>query len=507
MPLLLTMTPRAPLPFLRSPNPCPFTSLRKSYENVRSSSMSAMGQQLHNMTGQIPLDLLINQKEVQVLDKIGTGSFGEVWKALYNGNIVAVKLFVSQESDISSEIKVMAKASGKKNVLELLGVVQSKRDDYSAHQIAIVTPCMSNGSLDDLLVNNNRKDKKNFSTLEIIDFAAQAARGVMSLHVNGIIHRDLACRNFLVNDEMTVFVSDFGFARLREKGMSKGFTATNLGPVRWEAPESLKNKEFSEKTDVFSFGVCLYEMFVGREPFLGRTNAAVAHAVLSGERMRIPIHVDPAVAEIITKCWAPNPSARPSIVLIYEALRHRHVTLQTEEAKVAADIELIGKLKKGARLIKVPFSRSMNFFLIGNKRFFAVSDDLRRICWKQAGNALEKSINLSDIVDIRSGSEVNYSTRSLPKVDMKAGEKNRIAFSLIMEDRSVDIVCPSHDIMDEWVRGLNFLKSRFSEKSGATISLRNCDIDIGQGKDANIGSSELLCLDLLFLVLSSLHLN
>lgn len=117
--------------------------------------------------------------------------------------------------------------------------------------------------------------------------------GVMHLHQTHIIHRDLACRNFLVDEQMDVFVADFGFARLKRIAESKGFTMTGLGPVRWEAPESLQQKgggivfvfvewvgwvvgvlselwlicvfiiEFSEKTDAFSFGVCMYEIVLG----------------------------------------------------------------------------------------------------------------------------------------------------------------------------------------------------------------------------------------------------
>jgi serine/threonine protein kinase len=64
----------------------------------------------------------------------------------------------------------------------------------------------------------------------------------LHLHQTNIIHRDLACRNLLVDDKMDVFVADFGFARLKRMQESKGFTLTGLGPVRWEAPESLQHK-------------------------------------------------------------------------------------------------------------------------------------------------------------------------------------------------------------------------------------------------------------------------
>ena len=167
-----------------------------------------------------------------------------MWRGLYKEEVVAVKVFLSEESDVSSEIKMMAKVSGQKNIIKLVGVV-IQDDPFNDPQVAIVTQYMSNGSMFDMLVKQDSGNFRGFSLelLELVNMATMAAHGVMNLHLRGMIHRDLACRNLLVDGQMTVHVCDFGFARVRSKGMSKGFTATNLGPVRWEAPESLKNKE------------------------------------------------------------------------------------------------------------------------------------------------------------------------------------------------------------------------------------------------------------------------
>jgi len=146
----------------------------------------------------------------------------------------------------------MARASSASNILSMVGVV-IQDDPHEASQVAIVTKYMSNGSMHDMLVNEEAANYhgKSIPILDLISMSTQAALGVLNLHTRGIIHRDLACRNLLVDADLNVYVCDFGFARLRATGKSKGFTATNLGPVRWEAPESLKYKEFSEKTDVF----------------------------------------------------------------------------------------------------------------------------------------------------------------------------------------------------------------------------------------------------------------
>ena len=281
----------------------------------------------------------------------------------------APQVFISEEGDVASEIKVMARASSATNILSMLGVV-IQDDPNEPSQVAIVTKYMSNGSMHDMLVNAEAANYhgKSIPILDLIQMSAQAALGVLNLHTRGIIHRDLACRNLLVDADMNVYVCDFGFARLRASGKSKGFTATNLGPVRWEAPESLKNKEFSEKTDVFSFGVSLYEMFSGLEPYSGSTNAAVAYKVISGERMRIPVNVDPSVAEIITSCWSPNPSARPEMREVYKTLLKRSHGLQNATRALSSGQSIISFLKRGGVLAKIPFNTGGNVFKRGKNR-------------------------------------------------------------------------------------------------------------------------------------------
>jgi hypothetical protein len=206
------------------------------------SGHSAARHRASTLENDVPAHLRLAKDDIQLLGLIGRGSFGEVWRALHSGSVVAVKVFLSEEEDVSSEVKMMAKASGHKNIIPLIGVV-IQDDPYNDPQVAIVTKYMSNGSLHDMLVNEQSANYhgKSLGLLELVSMANAAAEGVESLHGRGIIHRDLACRNLLVDEGMGVCVCDFGFARLRPVG--KGFTATNLGPVRWEAPESLKHKE------------------------------------------------------------------------------------------------------------------------------------------------------------------------------------------------------------------------------------------------------------------------
>ena len=457
-------------------------------DRLRQSSRSRAS----TLNDDVPPELLIKKEDIQLLGLLGRGSFGEVWRGLYKEEVVAVKVFLSEEGDVSSEIKMMAKVSGQKNIINLVGVV-IQDDPFNDPQVAIVTQYMSNGSMYDMLVSQDSGNFRGFSLelLELVNMATQAANGVMNLHLRGMIHRDLACRNLLVDAQMIVHVCDFGFARVRSKGMSKvnvgelqktspvfssnssllssqGFTATNLGPVRWEAPESLKNKEFSEKTDVFSFGVCLYEMFVGREPFRGSTNAAVAYKDLIGERMRIPINVDPIISTIMTSCWAPNPDVRPSVREVYKSLKERHHMLQNEHQELATEMEILDKMKRGSMLQKVPFNAT-TLKKVKN-RFFRVSDDFRRLAWFAAstgrimmGKPAVKSVAFADINDVRVGATSPNFQRfygqdeSSPGPDIaNAAAANPVpeggvkaCFSIFTKDRTIDIICPSLEIMNE----------------------------------------------------------
>lgn len=191
---------------------------------------------------------IIPAGDIKLRERVGKGSFGEVWRAIYQEGAVAVKLFLSEDIDVTSEIAVMAKISGQPHVLDLIGVVLEQNDKYKPPQVALVTRFMANGSLKDICTRDSPTFRSHISAETKIRFCYQAAKGVVHLHRNNVIHRDLACRNLLLDDKMDVFVADFGFARRKQVASSKGFTKTGLGPVRWEAPESLKMKEYSEKT-------------------------------------------------------------------------------------------------------------------------------------------------------------------------------------------------------------------------------------------------------------------
>ena len=101
----------------------------------------------------------------------------------------------------------------------------------------------------------------------------------------GVVHRDIAARNFLVSEDGRLKVADFGFARVKAAAASVGVTADLLGPTKWEAPETLTARAYGPATDVYAFGVALYEIATGDAPWVGLKNEEAAEAVLAGRRM------------------------------------------------------------------------------------------------------------------------------------------------------------------------------------------------------------------------------
>jgi len=380
----------------------------------------------------IPAGLRMKQHDIQLNHLVGSGSFGQVWHAKVpatcvprarqrpssfrlddeeeelagdfpqpgsegtgqadvatEGDVdVAVKVFMSTEADVSKEIVLMARVSGCPHVLPLLGVVMEQDDPYKDPQVALVTQYMENGSLYDLLVCGPKqhdmvvrggvRPRPVFGTEDLLRMAWEAARGCEALHRFNVVHRDLACRNLLVCKGYHVYVSDFGFARLRESAQSKGFSGNALGPVRWEAPESLEFKEYSEATDSFSYGVCIYEMFSRSEPWALVTNARVAHLVLGGMRLAPPLNLDPVLGGILLECWEHDRERRPAFANIVNRLERRMAEREREVRETEWERFAITSMLGGHVFLKsVANDRKQRV----HERYVRITPDLQYLSW------------------------------------------------------------------------------------------------------------------------------
>lgn len=156
----------------------------------------------------------------------------------------------------------------------------------------------------------------------------------------------MACRNLLANHNLRVFVADFGFARVKEQCREvSGYSTQVIGPIRWEAPECWRNegRKYSEATDVYSFGMCLYEMLSGTRPWSGFGNLEVPHQVLSGQRPPLEKcmqewvgkhgnnEIGSHIRSIVTDCWAQDPRVRPTMESVLKRLTNcLHILEQSD---------------------------------------------------------------------------------------------------------------------------------------------------------------------------------
>ncbi|XP_052338068.1 tyrosine-protein kinase Srms-like isoform X2 [Oncorhynchus keta] len=158
------------------------------------------------------------------------------------------------------------------------------------------------------------------SSAHLIYMGSQVGEGMAYLEDRHIVHRDLAARNILVGDDLVCKVADFGLARIIKDSVYTASRSTKI-PVRWTAPEAALYQRFSVKSDVWSFGVLLYEMMSrGKMPYDGKSNKEVLELLSTGYRLSCPSRCPPNIYRIMVECWNPEASKRPSFHALHSHL-------------------------------------------------------------------------------------------------------------------------------------------------------------------------------------------
>ncbi|XP_068198794.1 tyrosine-protein kinase FRK [Antennarius striatus] len=251
----------------------------------------------------------IDRKSIKLVRKLGAGQFGEVFAGVWNQTTeVAVKTLkpgTMDAEDFLREAQIMKRLRHPK-LIQLYAVCTLEEPIY------IVTELMKNGSLLEYLQNDKG------STLRIsdqIEMAAQVASGMAFLELQNYIHRDLAARNVLVGENNVCKVADFGLARVFMKENENVYEAREgtKFPVKWTAPEAIHENLFSIKSDVWSFGILLFEiMTFGQMPYPAMTNFQVVQRIPQGYRMQCPPNCPKVMYDIMLDCWNQNQNDRPT---------------------------------------------------------------------------------------------------------------------------------------------------------------------------------------------------
>ncbi|KAF3825222.1 hypothetical protein GH733_005856, partial [Mirounga leonina] len=247
----------------------------------------------------------INPSELTFMRELGSGLFGVVrlgkWRAQYKVAIKAIREGAMCEEDFIEEAKVMMKLTHPK-LVQLYGVCTQQKPIY------IVTEFMERGCL----LNFLRQRQGHFSRDVLLSMCQDVCEGMEYLERNSFIHRDLAARNCLVNEAGVVKVSDFGMARYVLDDQYTSSSGAKF-PVKWCPPEVFNYSRFSSKSDVWSFGVLMWEVFTeGKMPFEKNTNYEVVTMVTRGHRLCRPKLASKYVYEVMLRCWQEKPEGRPS---------------------------------------------------------------------------------------------------------------------------------------------------------------------------------------------------
>ncbi|XP_047674880.1 ephrin type-A receptor 7 isoform X6 [Tachysurus fulvidraco] len=264
---------------------------------------------------------------------IGAGEFGEVC----SGRLklpgkrdvpVAIKTLKvgyteKQRRDFLCEASIMGQFDHP-NVVHLEGVVTRGKP------VMIVIEYMENGALDAFL----RKHDGQFTVIQLVGMLRGIAAGMRYLSDMGYVHRDLAARNILVNSNLVCKVSDFGLSRVIDDDPEAVYTTTGGKiPVRWTAMEAIQYRKFTSASDVWSYGIVMWEvMSYGERPYWDMSNQDVIKAIEEGYRLPAPMDCPPGLHQLMLDCWQKERADRPKfdqIVAILDKMIRNPSTLKT----------------------------------------------------------------------------------------------------------------------------------------------------------------------------------
>ncbi|KAI4903573.1 hypothetical protein NFI96_032910, partial [Prochilodus magdalenae] len=311
----------------------------------------------------VPDEWEVAREKITMCRELGQGSFGMVYEGIAKGVVkdepetrVAIKT-VNESASMHERIEFLNEASVMKefnchHVVRLLGVVSQGQPTL------VIMELMTRGDLKSYLRTLRSKESTSSLPLpplkKMIQMAGEIADGMAYLNANKFVHRDLAARNCMVAEDFTVKIGDFGMTRdiYETDYYRKG--GKGLLPVRWMSPESLKDGVFTTMSDVWSFGVVLWEIAtLAEQPYQGMSNEQVLRFVMEGGLLDKPDNCPDMLFELMRMCWQYNPKMRPSFLEIISSIKEdlepsfREVSFFYSEENKPPDTEELDMEKVG----------------------------------------------------------------------------------------------------------------------------------------------------------------
>eukprot|EP01116_Phalansterium_solitarium_P019162 TRINITY_DN5270_c0_g2_i1.p1 TRINITY_DN5270_c0_g2~~TRINITY_DN5270_c0_g2_i1.p1 ORF type:complete len:650 (+),score=204.34 TRINITY_DN5270_c0_g2_i1:113-2062(+) len=276
---------------------------------------------------------IIPFNQLRFIKELGSGSFGQVYKGIYKNRPVAIKISMAIDpkhiTEFLGEAEVMTSIKHHKNVLRLFGICIHESKPI------IVLEFMGGGTL-----LGHLQSTAYISDEQQLKYLRGIAAGLQPLAQHSLVHRDLAARNILLDETMEPKIADFGMSRVVRSEDKVGQTQTNMGPIRWMAPESIRNLVYSEASDVWSYGVLVWEIVTRKAPHAEMSLLELAVKIRDkGVTPGIPHDCPPYIQQLLSKCWQFEPENRPSFAEICDYLAQVRVDAEQPGSAPPPDTE------------------------------------------------------------------------------------------------------------------------------------------------------------------------